>query len=449
MKKLKCLLVFLLILGLTLPYNVLAEPTTSPSETESPDPSPSPSASPEEPETETFTVTFDTDGGSSVNSQKVEKGKTVAKPSEDPTKDGFTFKEWQLNGKTYTFLEEVTEDITLKAVWVSNEPQKPVPESSYLSSLSLDDYKLSPAFNKDTTTYSVTVPPETKVIKINATPDENSSIVNLDSIGTKTLKDGRNVFTVSTKLKDTNDKVKEYTIVVTRENPDVKLDSLKVDGYALEEAFQSDVYYYTVKIPYEVEEITVRAMANSPYASVEVLNNKNLVVGENTVTVRVTYSTGATQDYTINVLRLKEGEWKETTSNTSSITSTGDVLADSSDENDFGKYIMIVVFAILALLMLGLGIFFFIKSRDPEKIRLKKEKKEAKKKKDEEDSVESTPSEIEKVQEEVPTETVETSPLASQNMSEEDLLEKTIEAPVVDRSDILNDIEDLFDDENK
>ena len=63
-----------------------------------------------------YTVTFNSDGGSNVNSQTIEKGKTVTKPS-NPTKNGYTFVEWQLNGKTYNFSNQVTGNITLKAVW--------------------------------------------------------------------------------------------------------------------------------------------------------------------------------------------------------------------------------------------------------------------------------------------------------------------------------------------
>ena len=65
---------------------------------------------------EYVTVTFDTDGGSSVKAQTVEKGKTATKPS-DPTKTGYIFKGWGLNGATYNFSAAVNSNITVKAVW--------------------------------------------------------------------------------------------------------------------------------------------------------------------------------------------------------------------------------------------------------------------------------------------------------------------------------------------
>ena len=66
-----------------------------------------------------YTVSFNSDGGSAVVSQTIESGKKATKPS-NPTKEGYTFVEWQLNGKTYNFDNAVTGNITLKAVWKNN-----------------------------------------------------------------------------------------------------------------------------------------------------------------------------------------------------------------------------------------------------------------------------------------------------------------------------------------
>ena len=67
-----------------------------------------------------YTVVFDSCGGSDVFQQKVLLNSNVEKPS-NPTKEGYTFKEWQLDGKTFDFLEKITSDITLNAVWDINE----------------------------------------------------------------------------------------------------------------------------------------------------------------------------------------------------------------------------------------------------------------------------------------------------------------------------------------
>ena len=64
-----------------------------------------------------FTVTFDFDNGTPVATQIVEDGGTATKPSAEPTKAGYTFGGWQLNGAPYDFKTPVTENITLVAKW--------------------------------------------------------------------------------------------------------------------------------------------------------------------------------------------------------------------------------------------------------------------------------------------------------------------------------------------
>lgn len=64
----------------------------------------------------TLVVTFDSDGGSVVEPVDVLPGEKVDLP-EEPTKDGFIFQGWQLDGVAYDFDTPVTEDITLIASW--------------------------------------------------------------------------------------------------------------------------------------------------------------------------------------------------------------------------------------------------------------------------------------------------------------------------------------------
>ena len=73
----------------------------------------------EEKPKEVYTVTFNTDGGSNVSSQKVAEGNKVTKPS-NPSKAGYTFAGWTLNGNSYNFNTTVTKNITLVATWTKN-----------------------------------------------------------------------------------------------------------------------------------------------------------------------------------------------------------------------------------------------------------------------------------------------------------------------------------------
>ena len=66
-----------------------------------------------------YTVTFDTNGGSAVANQTVKEGSKVAKPT-DPTRSGYVFSGWTLNGTNYDFNSAVNSDITLVAKWAEN-----------------------------------------------------------------------------------------------------------------------------------------------------------------------------------------------------------------------------------------------------------------------------------------------------------------------------------------
>ena len=78
-------------------------------------------STPEKPNKEYVIVTFQTDGGSKVNSQKVEKGKKAIKPS-NPTKKGYTFIGWYTNSNDeYNFDNSVNSDLTLYAHWKQEE----------------------------------------------------------------------------------------------------------------------------------------------------------------------------------------------------------------------------------------------------------------------------------------------------------------------------------------
>lgn len=83
-----------------------------------------------------FIVTFDTDGGSKVSKQTISENGKVKKPA-NPTKDGYTFIEWTLNGKTYNFDQKVTSNITLKATWKKNATEI-IEEKEYTVSFDTD-----------------------------------------------------------------------------------------------------------------------------------------------------------------------------------------------------------------------------------------------------------------------------------------------------------------------
>ena len=63
-----------------------------------------------------YQVTFDSAGGTEIDLQTVRRDEKATRPS-DPTKEGYIFDNWYLNGKVYNFDTPVTENITLVAKW--------------------------------------------------------------------------------------------------------------------------------------------------------------------------------------------------------------------------------------------------------------------------------------------------------------------------------------------
>ena len=67
-----------------------------------------------------FSVYFETGTEDAILTQYVVKDGTAKEPLE-PIKEGFVFKEWQLNGETFNFDTEIKEDTVLTALWIKEE----------------------------------------------------------------------------------------------------------------------------------------------------------------------------------------------------------------------------------------------------------------------------------------------------------------------------------------
>ena len=76
-----------------------------------------------------YTITFDSNGGSAISSQRIEKDEKIVMPPAPKKEAGngleYEFKEWQLDGVKYDFSKAVTKSITLKAVYESWGPIVP------------------------------------------------------------------------------------------------------------------------------------------------------------------------------------------------------------------------------------------------------------------------------------------------------------------------------------
>lgn len=94
---------------------------------------------------EKITIKFDSNGGSLVSSISLKKGSALTLPK-NPTRDGYTFSEWQTkDGKSVKNKTKFSSNTTLYAKWTKNEEPKPKneepkPEPVESISLSLTNY---------------------------------------------------------------------------------------------------------------------------------------------------------------------------------------------------------------------------------------------------------------------------------------------------------------------
>ena len=71
---------------------------------------------------EKMTVTFNTNGGSSIDTQTISYGTYAKKPTENPTKPGYIFDGWYLNGEVCVFNQtRIFENVTIEARWIKED----------------------------------------------------------------------------------------------------------------------------------------------------------------------------------------------------------------------------------------------------------------------------------------------------------------------------------------
>lgn len=121
--------------------------------------------------TEILTVTFDDGNTETVNTSievlkgtnKTLEGNAIAAPAEVPYKEGYTFKEWQLNGEAYDFSSNIDTSITLVAAFdIENYT---ITYTSNIEGVSFEGFVTS--FNVETPTFTINVPtiPEGYIFK--------------------------------------------------------------------------------------------------------------------------------------------------------------------------------------------------------------------------------------------------------------------------------------------
>lgn len=162
--------------------------------------------------------------------------------------------------------------------------------------------ELKPKFDPKTTEYKLVVPKD--MAKITLTGEVKNGLTVTGNLKDKEINPGINKFTLSVKAKD--DTKKDYIINVIRQKDDAYLSSLSLSSGAFN--FDKKTFNYETTVVYDTTNVDVRAVAETQNSKVEITGGKNLQVGENLISIKVTSETESENTYKIKLIRLKEDE---------------------------------------------------------------------------------------------------------------------------------------------
>lgn len=108
-----------------------------------------------------FKVTFNSNEGTKVAEQEIDKDGKATKPA-DPTRKGYTFKGWYTDNGVFVnkfdFTKPVTENVNLYAKWEEDKPAVPTKEDLYISDIEYDgNYVTGKVTSKGEPVYKATV----------------------------------------------------------------------------------------------------------------------------------------------------------------------------------------------------------------------------------------------------------------------------------------------------
>ena len=264
---------------------------------------------------------------------------------------------------------------------IINEQSNVSDDNSNLKVLRLNHEGISPVFDKYVKEYYFIANSNIQNLDVTAIPEDTEATVTIS--GNNNLKMGENIIDIKVESKDKS-KTSIYKIYVTRtenlEKANANLETLAVRQGTLEPEFDNSKTKYNVEISNSVDKIDILAIPEKETATVKILGNGELKVGDNNIQVIVTAENGTTnKKYDIFVHRRNEEEeikYKEEQEYQAERLST--ILEEKKDEiqnnndvkenNEKSKIRdLIIVLSISAVLIVSTVVIY--------KIRIKKIKK--------------------------------------------------------------------------
>ena len=200
-------------------------------------------------------------------------------------------------------------DISLGTASWSGKVSAPPSNNCDLSSIIVNNSALSPAFNKNTTYYTCTVPYDVEKLSLDYNRADVGQTVTIS--GNENFVVGENTVTMT--VRAANGATKTYTIVVTRQQDpnykfgtDATLSALEVEGATISPAFDPEIKEYIAYVSHETKRVKVTGVAHDEKALRVTGSEENLMAdGVTDVTVVCTAEDGETKEvYTVHVYRM-------------------------------------------------------------------------------------------------------------------------------------------------
>ena len=218
--------------------------------------------------------------------------------------------------KTNSVSEEETKTNSAPNNVTSNETKKNQVKATKSEIANLKSLGITPndfkGFKPTTFSYNINVPNDVETVNVYATPQDRRARVT--GLGNQKLNLGKNIIKITVTAESGTKK--EYTLNITRqeekeeekvtkntssEMPNSKdLIELGLKGYEITPKFSPDIYSYKAFINADISEVEVVAKEASDKVEVEVVGNKDLINGENLITIFV-YNKDTKQNSTYQI----------------------------------------------------------------------------------------------------------------------------------------------------
>lgn len=366
--------------------------------------------------TNTGGLTLVSASGGQVSSDK----KTITNSSDSglTTLGSFTFQvptvssdttynvKFSITGMETPDLETVPDESNTAVVKVKGSNPTPTPEPTpdptptKSSDTSLKSLSISPfgKINKASSgIYDITVENSLEKVTISAVPNHSNAKVTSGN-GEFSLEEGTNNFKVVVKAEDGTegthkiriirkaaettepisppnviDENKEEEKPEEDKNDELGLTNLVVTGIELNPKFSADVYEYKAEFSEDIDTLEILATPNIEGATVEIVGNSNLKIGENLITIMVKSKDGeTTKTYQIMVNKNEPEVVAPTAEDGNTAATSGN--KDQELKSKIGKIILIAAAAVIAVILLGIIAIVNTKKKSNESVSPKAKK---------------------------------------------------------------------------